>query len=281
MIILVRHGWSAATGNVNIFGQMNPTEVPLEEFGREQSVQSGLVAADELLNRSIRKPLLLYYSTHKRIRQSTVAFLDGLNAKKNNFTIQRLQGSSKIVERDHGGFDGLLSDQQERSCPEIYRKLNYGSPEERYTTKMPVHSETGKEGESLRDVADRIQSFMQESVKPHEQTHDTIIMTHGGILAAIQNTFWDGGVSSWIGMGEFQVPPTGSVVFLCKDNSEKSRTVIGPNREQLGRDEGYGTEFVRGLDQINDYDYVAPITGANIHSDAGALSYLPHSQRDR
>ena len=106
-------------------------------------------------------------------------------------------------------------------------------------------------------------------------------MTHGGILAAIQNTFWDDGVSSWIGMGEFQVPPTGSVVFLCKDNSEKSRTVIVPNRKQSGRDKDCGTDVVHGSDQIDDYDYVAPITGANIHSDAGALSYLPRSQRER
>jgi broad specificity phosphatase PhoE len=258
MIYIVRHGWSAATNNVMLFAQMDPTEIPLTVFGYEQSKFSGQLVGNNI-STTEPKPILLYYSTHRRIRQSTHAFLEGFKGISNNenFPILRIKGHQGIVERDHGAFDGKSPEEQRKLNSSIYELLNYGNSEQRYRTKMPPRESGGTEGESLEDVAIRIKNFIKEDLDPFKQTHHIIIVTHGGILSAIVNNAWDEGESSWIGMGQLRVPPTGTVVLINPDDPKNgSLSYIPLSREQLGLELADPFKHLEGNDIIVEYDNI-------------------------
>ena len=267
MIFIVRHGYSAATNNPTLFAQMDPKEIPLTVFGYKQSQFSGQVVADSLNNIRELKPIIVYYSTHRRIQESTHAFLNGFETTRNDkeeFPIVRIKGHQGIVERDHGGFDGKSPAAQKEFNPNVYELLHSGTSEQRYKTKMPPKILGGKEGESLEDVAIRIKRFIKEEVDPFRDTHHIIIVTHGGILSTIVNNAWDEGESSWIGMGQLQVPPTGTVVLInpC-DPKNGSLSYIGPTREQLGLDPQSGNEHLKDEYTIQEGDLLTTISNVS------------------
>lgn len=122
---------------------------------------------------------------------------------------------------------------------------------------MPSRELQGSEGESLKDVAVRIKSFVEEAIDPFKYTHHVVIVTHGGILAAIVNNAWNEGESSWINMGQLQVPPTGTVVLINPCDPKKgSVSYIGSTKEQCGFSPECEHTYLQGYDTINDYDYI-------------------------
>jgi broad specificity phosphatase PhoE len=216
MIGIMRHGESRATIDPTLFGRTNPETVPLTTFGYQQAVTAGQ-KTEEYLQETIGisgDPVVIYYSPHLRIKQSVVGFIEGFSDKSR---IKNLIEDPRLIERDHGMFDGLSLEQQKAHDPECFRLLYHGTTRQKYETKMP-------DGESLRDIQLRCQKFVR-SAKRIASDHHVIIITHGGFVAALQNTFWEKGVSSWIDQN-LPVPPTGTVIAM-------DTPLISPNSKAI------------------------------------------------
>ena len=57
------------------------------------------------------------------------------------------------------------------------------------------------------------------------KNYNIMVISHGGIISGLQNTFWRNGVSTWL-EHDFKVPPTGSVIAMdCRGMSENSQTI--------------------------------------------------------
>ncbi len=215
-LYIMRHGESMATLDPTLYGRADPVNVPVSEWGHEQALESGqaLKGHFDAIGLEDVKPTI-YFSTHHRIAQTKDALIEGLGADVEVTAI----AEPLLVERHHGEFDGLNSQAQEAYNKEIFDKLHYGSSEERYTTKMPG-------GESLQDVADRLDAFLDKVRDTHQPDDVVIIVTHGGNCTSLEQKI-NHAKASWI-EPKFDVPKTGDIIEADTDllKPAPSETII-------------------------------------------------------
>ncbi len=214
-LFVMRHGESMATLDPSLYGRADPEKVPLSEWGYKQSIDSGKALKAYFKKAGISdSDLTVYCSPHQRILQTKDAFLKGFGT---NGTVEVLS-EPLLAERDHGDFDGLDAHAQEIRNKAIFKKLNHGSSEEKYTTRMPG-------GESLADVSDRLNVFIEKLAdQPSDKV--AVIVTHGGNCALLEDKLknYD---AIWI-VPQTKIPQTADIIEIDTDFSTPapSETII-------------------------------------------------------
>lgn len=230
-IYIIRHGESMATLDPTLFSRTDPRKVPLTQWGYEQAVETGQHISELYSNNAHSRKLKVYCAPHDRIVQSKDGFLQGMDAK----VISSVTVDSLLREREHGDFDGLTRDQQYELRPDIVSKLESTNSEERYATRMP-------NGESLKDVHDRMKEFLQKLRSDVSPNEDVVIITHGGNCRALEDNLIHH-EASWIGDYK-QVPGTGDIIGVQTDLIEPgvSETIHQGKKRPLNLPRGYKTE---------------------------------------
>lgn len=193
-VFILRHGESLASQKRSIFSEMDPVQVPLTEWGHEQTVEAGKALrklyeeSPELRGRKLR----VYYSPHFRIVQSKDGFLTGLG--RENCSL--IQEHELLAERDHGDFNGLPPSKQKIANPDAYELLENGTEEEKFRTPMP-------NGESIADVQTRMQEFINTVIKSTPENEDVMIISHGGNCKLLEHLL----VQESTTFPDFESPP--------------------------------------------------------------------------
>ncbi len=199
-IYIIRHGESLATLDPTLFGRMDPTQVPLSQWGYEQAVDTGKKLAEHLPPAE-HENLQLYYSPHKRIVQSMEGFLEGFG----KHPAQNRYIDPALREREHGHFNGLDEVAQQKAYPEVFAKLHGSNTRERFYTKMPGG------GESLADLQERLEGFvgyLSEVIGPGQ---NVAIITHGGNCRLLEHMLTHGR-AVWLDMPK--PPGTGDIIHI-------------------------------------------------------------------
>jgi broad specificity phosphatase PhoE len=148
---------------------MDPVLVPLTQWGHDQTVAAGRAFREYWEANKASEKLSVYYSPHFRIVQSKDGFIQGAGSKD----VELIQEAELLKEREHGDFDGLHPRLQEEKMPQLYKKLHHGTAEEKYFTKMP-------NGESIADVQNRMENFIEDIKEKIANQEDVMIISHGG-----------------------------------------------------------------------------------------------------
>lgn len=210
-IFIIRHGESLATLDPSLFSRVEPSTVPLSQWGYEQSLEAGKAVADYYRKHSIAAPkLTLYYSPFTRIAQSKDGFMEGIKPSHIAHQIETHKEPA-LVERNHGEFDGLGPEAQCAKDPETYRLLHEGTSEQKFKTKMP-------KGESLEDVQKRLALFIERVTSTASHDQDIVIITHGANVRCLEDILHSHQTpygASWL--VESSPPETGDVILIHRD----------------------------------------------------------------
>ena len=152
-LIIMRHGQTQYNIERRMTGH---TDVPLTEEGKNQARRAGHVLRHYPIDIAYASPL-------QRARQTMELALTSANAHDN------LRGDNKdwkieerydLIEKDVGDFAGRCH----ATCPEVRSHGRF------YDKALP-------NGESDKDVVDRIQRFYQEEIKPLLDEGKTIVIS--------------------------------------------------------------------------------------------------------
>lgn len=179
-VFVIRHGESLANLDVTAYERNDPTQIKLSRWGYEQSVEAGqflkqLYAENpELKGRKLR----IYHSPHLRTRQTS----DGIVSALKGGPKCSVRSEPLLEERDYGAFDRITSEADwQRTHPDVYADLHSPDYRVRYETKMPG-------GESLKDVAERSQKFVEKIKREVGPDEDVVVITHGKNCRALEMT---------------------------------------------------------------------------------------------
>ncbi len=193
-----------ATRDPSLFGRTDPVSIPLTQWGYEQAVATGSYIRETLGDAlPAGKNLHIYYSPHTRIVQSKDGFLQGIAET----LPYELHEEPLIAERDHGDFNGLDSHAQNARNSVAYGLLHSSDIYTRYHTPMPG-------GESLADVQQRIDKFIDKLRQNSEPDDNIVIITHGANCRALEESLIHYG-ATWI--SEFPPPETGDIIRVTTD----------------------------------------------------------------
>lgn len=152
-LIVMRHGESVYNVKKQMTGHTN---VPLTKEGVEQGKRVGWVLRNFKIDVAYTSPL-------DRARQTLELGLDTANCHEN---LRNKDGSwdlrerFDLIEKDVGDFAG----RNFKTCPEV---LNYGR---KYEQRLP-------NGESDKDVVDRVQKLYEDEIKPLLDEGKTVVIS--------------------------------------------------------------------------------------------------------
>ena len=230
-VYLVRHGESLATLDPTLFGRMDPRKVPLSVWGYEQTRDVGEFFRKRYTQDGhyIGKKLRFFYSPHLRIVQSK----DGIIETLGKDLVAGATEDEALREREHGEFDGLDEAAQQKRSPEIFAKLHSEQSELRYKTRMPG-------GESVEDVALRLNDFMDRILAHPHPDEDIVIVTHGGNCRSLEDHHFS---PNAVWLENEAIPKTGDVIEIYKDTgSELKAKCVLEGKKRLPGMKNYKTE---------------------------------------
>jgi 2,3-bisphosphoglycerate-dependent phosphoglycerate mutase len=162
VLILLRHGESTANAEDLFGGQL---DYPLTDRGRAQAADAGrLIRAAGLL------PAAVHTSMLSRAVQTAALTLAAADA-----THARIRHDSRLDERHYGRLQG-------RSRPSVRAELG----DELFDRVRRSYDTAAPGGESLAEVAGRVQSYWHAAVLADLRAGDTtLVVAHGNTLRAL------------------------------------------------------------------------------------------------
>mgnify|MGYP001415561984 FL=1 len=167
-LILLRHGQSQWNLENRFTGWKN---VPLTEKGEAEAKKAGELIKKHEIN--IDKVFSSVLERANRTAEITIKYAELNNLIENNSLV--MTRSEKLNERDYGDLVGLnkqeTADKFGKDQVHIWRRS--------YDTPPP-------NGESLKDVVDRVSPYFQENIKPLLiKGTNILIVAHGNSLRAM------------------------------------------------------------------------------------------------
>lgn len=159
-LFLVRHGKST-WNDLGLW--TGHTDVDLAPEGEQEARQAGLALRSETIHRAFVSPL-------KRARQTLEHIQKALE-----LVDLEIQSHPAIIERHYGIHTGKNKWQvKEEIGEEAFQQLRRG-----WDTPIP-------EGETLKDVYDRVQPYYEETIKPHlSASRNVLLVAHGNSIRAL------------------------------------------------------------------------------------------------
>ncbi|KGM10508.1 phosphoglycerate mutase [Cellulomonas bogoriensis 69B4 = DSM 16987] len=184
--MLLRHGQSTANAARTFTGLL---DVGLTDRGREQAR-----AAAHLLTRDGLRPDVVLTSPMRRAVATT-----SLVVAAGGFDDVPVRSTWRLAERDYGSLTGVAKAEARELCgPELYltvRRTLDGDPgpadEARRRTWPPAYTAPGSglprpgDGESLRDVVERVRPVWDEVRTSLHQGRTVLVVAHGNSLRAL------------------------------------------------------------------------------------------------
>ena len=177
-LVLLRHGQTQSNADNRMQGQIN-TE--LTELGRAQAVNAARVL-------STRQPLVIYSSDLHRARDTAQALSEHCNH-------QEVHVDDRLRETHLGDWQGKTHREVDAEAPGM--RLAW-----RNDARLAPHG-----GESRIDVADRSRPLVQHIFDDEPQwgaddcKRPVVLVTHGGLIAALSASLLDLPVDSWPVLG--------------------------------------------------------------------------------
>lgn len=177
-LVLLRHGQTQSNADNRMQGQIN-TE--LTELGRAQAVNAARVL-------STRQPLVIYSSDLHRARDTAQALSEHCNH-------QEVHVDDRLRETHLGDWQGKTHREVDAEAPGM--RLAW-----RNDARLAPHG-----GESRIDVADRSRPLVQHIFDDEPQwgaddcERPVVLVTHGGLIAALSASLLDLPVDSWPVLG--------------------------------------------------------------------------------
>ncbi len=156
-LLLVRHGQTAYNAEVRFMGQL---DVPLDETGRSQAQAVGQRLADE-------HPAAIYSSNLSRAVDTARAIQSAIPSHP------ELKLDARLIEGHFGDWQGKTYDELRVNDAERIARWEKG----RLRVAPP-------NGESLPDMAKRVQAAYQEILGAHPD-QNVIVVAHGGTLQVL------------------------------------------------------------------------------------------------
>ena len=188
-IFLIRHGESVGNINDKAYGEMQDHNVPLTEWGFEQSVAAGKFLKEFYENRDdiADKKLRIWYSPFIRAVQTKDGFIKGFGKKRTDGVFEDFL----LGEQDFGIFSDIPDEkEQERLFPAEFKKVAA------CREKMGKFYARPPMGESRADVAQRVRLFVETLMRDANRgRQDFAIIAHGVTNRAFEMTFMHKGVA--------------------------------------------------------------------------------------
>jgi len=196
-LILVRHGQTEWNRLGRYQGQ---SDIELNETGLKQAQQT----AERL---AVEKIDAVYCSDLKRARQTAEII-----ASKHDM-VGAIHESSLLREMNFGDYEGLTFDQMDPKFQLIF------SADPSWRSSGP--NVRAPNGESIADLAARIQKFTREILEIHTTDETVLIAAHGGPLQVMICHFLDIGFEHW-----WQIRLNGASVSIVETYPQGTSIVL-------------------------------------------------------
>lgn len=202
-LLLVRHGQTDWNLTRHFQGQ---SDVPLNETGIHQAEQ----VAKRLSSKKIDS---IYSSDLSRAVETTRICRSGFQPDIPT------QSDIRLREVNFGDWEGLT-----------YNEIKEKYPDSLATWERDVYSSSPPNGETLEELAKRVQSFLDDLIRKHnDQT--VLIVAHGGVLQVLvclalklsPKMYWQFYLST-ASLSEISFYPAGAILNLLNDTSHLEKT---------------------------------------------------------
>ncbi len=193
-IFLIRHGQSLGNVNDNIYADVQDHNVPLTDIGREQSRAAGKFLKEYFASRkdlkNKKKHVRVWYSPFKRAVETKDELLNVFGSEH----IEAVRENHILREQNFGIFSDIPNEEdQKKKFPEEFKKYQRCRDTNGKFYAVPP------DGESRAEVADRMQIFVSQLIRKHEEdgVEDFFIVAHGVTNRAFEMVFMPGRDVAW------------------------------------------------------------------------------------
>ena len=205
-LILVRHGQTEWNRLRRYQGQ---ADIELNETGLKQAQQTSKQLAQEKLN-------AIYCSDLKRARQTAKIITTQHNPAVS------IQESTLLREMNFGDYEGLTFDKMDPKFQLIF------SADPTWRNSGP--NVRTPNGESITDLALRVEQFTRETLSKHASNETILIVAHGGPLQVLICQLLGIGLDHWwqirlsaASISIVEIYPQGSSIVLLNEISHLTR----------------------------------------------------------
>lgn len=185
VLFVLRHGESRGQKDLSLYKELGDERIPLTPTGYKQSRNAGLTLSNLLKPFSHKQPIILT-STGERSLITGVSIMHAMI--RQGFTMSFIP-DTRLDKQKFGKFDGLFTDDERRyKWPKRYAEFKKQEQTDGVFFARPP------EGESIADVQNRLQGFLQEI--PFDNS-PRIIVTHGTNTLCIENILMNRG-EEWL-----------------------------------------------------------------------------------